>query len=278
MSRVESVFISIDMEGISGIVDWSEVNNKESEYGFSRKLMVGDLNSAIEGALDSGVKEIVVSDAHGRMRNLRPEDVHEAANLVRGSPKPNSMMEGINEEFDAALYVGYHSMKGTRNGIMCHTISGGTVDGIWINGRETGEFGLNSALAGSYGVPSIFLAGDAAATKEARDFVKGITTATVKWAVGRYAAKCLHPKESGKLIKTRVKEALGNSLPAPRIVDEPVEVKIRFTSSTMCDVVDLMPSFERTDGRTMIGAFQDYRTAINALRAGIYLAGAAERR
>jgi D-amino peptidase len=278
MSRVESVFISIDMEGISGIVDWDEVNHKESEYGFARKLMVGDLNSAIEGAMDSGVKEIVVSDAHGRMRNLRPEDVHEAAHLVRGSPKPNAMMEGINEEFDAALYVGYHSMKGTRNGIMCHTISGGAVDGIWINGRETGEFGLNSAIAGTYDVPSIFLAGDAAATKEAHDFVKDITTSTVKWAVGRYAAKCLHPKESGKLIKMKVKEALEKPFPAPRKVDEPVEIKIRFTSSTMCDVVDLMPSFERTEGRTMIGTFQDYRTAINVLRAGIYLAGAAERR
>jgi D-amino peptidase len=278
MPNVEKIFISIDMEGISGIVDWSEVNHKENEYSFARKLMVGDLNSVIEGALDSGVKEVVVSDAHGRMRNLRPEDVHESAYLVRGSPKPNAMMEGINEDFDAALYVGYHSMKGTMNGIMCHTISGSAVDGIWINGRETGEFGLNSALAGSFSVPSIFLAGDEAATREAENFVEGITTATVKWAVGRYAAKCLHPKESGKLIKSKVKEALSRQLPPTRKVEEPVEVKIRFASSTMCDVVDLMPSFERRDGRIMIGAFQDYPIAVNALRAAIYLAGAAERR
>ena len=278
MSNIKNIFVSIDMEGISGIVDWSEVNHSESEYSFARKLMVGDLNSAIEGALESGVTEVVVSDAHGRMRNLRPEDVHESAYLVRGSPKPNAMMEGISEDFDAALYVGYHSMKGTKNGVMCHTISGGAVDGIWINGRETGEFGLNSALAGSYGVPSIFLAGDKAATEEAENFVEGISTATVKWAVGRYAAKCLHPIESGKLIKSKVKQALSKKLPPPRVVDEPVEVKIRFTSSTMCDVVDLMPSFERIEGRTMRGAFQDYRTAVSALRAGIYLAGAAERR
>jgi len=278
MSNIERVFISIDMEGISGIVDWSEVNHKENEYSFTRKLMVGDLNSAIEGALESGVKEIVVSDAHGRMRNIRPEDVHESAHLVRGSPKPNAMMEGVNDDFDAALYLGYHSMKGTKNGIMCHTISGSTVDGIWINGRETGEFGLNSALAGTYGVPSVFLAGDEAATKEAEDFVNGITTATVKWAVGRYAAKCLHPNVSGKLIKSKVMDALTKKFPAPRRVDEPVEVKIKFTSSTMCDVVDLMPSFERSGGRIMTGTFQDYRRAVNALRAGIYLAGAAERR
>ena len=270
--------ISIDMEGISGIVDWAEVDRNNSEYAFARKLMVGDLNAAVEGALAAGVEEVVVSDAHGGMRNMRPEDVHEAAYLVRGSPKPNSMMEGIDDGFDAALYVGYHSMKGTENGIMCHTISGSAVDGVFINGRETGEFGLNSALAGFYGVPSVFLAGDYAATREAEAFVPGITTAAVKWAVGRYSAKCLHPKESGRLITAKVKEALFKPFPPPRRVEEPVEVKIRFTSSTMCDLVSLIPSFKRVEGRTMRGEYPDYQTAINALRAGIYLGGAAERR
>jgi len=278
MSKPGKVLISIDMEGISGIVDWAEVDRNNSEYAFARKLMVGDLNAAVEGALAAGVKEVLVSDAHGGMRNMRPEDVHEAAYLVRGSPKPNSMMEGIDEGFDAALYVGYHSMKGTENGVMCHTISGSTVDGVFINGRETGEFGLNSALAGFYGVPSVFLAGDYAATKEAEAFVPGITTAAVKWAVGRYSAKCLHPNESGRLITAKVKEALLKPFPEPRRVEEPVEVKLRFTSSTMCDLVSLIPSFKRVEGRTMRGEFADYQTAVNALRAGIYLGGAAERR
>ncbi|MBN2336571.1 M55 family metallopeptidase [Candidatus Bathyarchaeota archaeon] len=278
MPKPSKIFISIDMEGISGIVDWAEVDRNNSEYAFARKLMVGDLNAAIKGALEAGVKEVVVSDAHGSMRNLRPEDVHEAAVLVRGSPKPGSMMEGVDDTCDAALYVGYHSMKGTENGIMCHTISGSAIDGIFINGRETGEFGLNSALAGFYGVPSVFLAGDYAATKEAEAFVPGITTTAVKWAVGRYSAKCLHPNESGKLITANVKKALTGKLPEPRRVKEPVEVKIRFVTSTMCDVVALMPSFKRVDGRTMAGEFGDYQTAVNALRASIYMAGAAERR
>ena len=101
------VFISIDMEGISTIVDWLEVNRNQSEYAFARKIMAQDLNAAIEGALEAGAKEIVVSDAHGGMRNLRPEEVHEAAYLIRGSPKPNSMMQGIDEGgFDAAMYDG----------------------------------------------------------------------------------------------------------------------------------------------------------------------------
>lgn len=278
MVKPERVFISIDMEGISSIVSWPEVDRNNSEYAHTRKIMAGDLNAAIEGALEAGAKEIVVSDAHGGMRNLRPEEVHEAAQLIRGSPKPNSMMEGIKEGFDAAMYVGYHSMKGTENGICAHTISGSVVQAIWINGRMTGEFGMNSALAGHYGVPSVFLAGDYAATVEAEAFVPGITTATVKWALGRYSAKCLHPNVAAKLIKKMAKEALTKEYPAPRVVDSPVEVKVTLATSTQADVSSLIPSLERVDGTTMKGVYDDYQTAINALRACIYMAGAAERR
>ncbi len=275
----KKVFISIDMEGISTIVDWVEVDRNSSEYAFARKIMAQDLNAAIEGALDAGAKEIIVSDAHGGMRNLRPEEVHEAAYLIRGSPKPNSMMEGIAEGgYDAAMYVGYHSMKGTPNGVCAHTISGSTVQRIHINGRETGEFGLNSALAGYYGVPSVFLAGDYAATKEAQAFVPGITTAAVKWASGRYAAKCLHPKAAAKLIKSGAKEALSKAYPTARVVDAPVEVKLEFTNAVMADVVSLMPSLERVDGVTMRGVFDDYQKAISAMRAAIYMAGGTLRR
>jgi D-amino peptidase len=278
MQENKRIFISVDMEGISSIVDWSEVDNKHTEYSFTRKIMAGDLNAAIEAAVQSGVKEIIVSDAHGGMRNLRPEEVHEAAHLIRGSPKPYGMMEGIDSDFDAALYVGYHSMKGTQYGIMCHTISGSAIDGIWINNIETGEFGLNSALAGHFGVPSIFLSGDLAATKEAIKFIPGITTAPVKWAIGRYSAKCLHPHEAHKLIRTKVKEALTKEKPAPYLIKEPVEVKIKFGTSTMCDVVSLIPSFDRYEGRVMKGIFNNYKTALKALRASIYIAASVEKR
>ena len=278
MVKPERVFISIDMEGISSIVSWAEVDRNNSEYAHARKIMASDLNAAIEGALEAGAKEIEVSDAHGGMRNLRPEEVHEAALLIRGSPKPNSMMEGIKEGYDVAMYVGYHSMKGTENGICAHTISGGSVQAVYINGRETGEFGLNSALAGHYGVPSVFLAGDYAATVEADAFVPGITTAAVKWAVGRYSAKCLHPNEAARLIKKKVKEALTKEYPAPRVVDSPVEVKVKFATSTQADVASLIPSLERVAGTTMKGVYDDYQTALNGLRSSIYMAGAAERR
>ena len=199
--EIKRVFISIDMEGISSIVDWTHVDRDHPEYTYYRKMMASDLNAAIDGVIAAGANEIVVSDAHGGMRNLQPEDVNEAAYLIRGSPKPDSMMEGIDDgHYDAAIFVGYHSMVGTENGILAHTIAGSTVDGVVINGRETGEFGMNAALAGWHGVPSVFLAGDYAACAEAENFVPGITTAPIKWAVGRYSAKCLHPNKSRALI------------------------------------------------------------------------------
>ena len=279
-NKPERVFISIDMEGISSVVDWTQVDSNHAEYGYYRKMMAGDLNAAIEGVLAAGAKEVVVSDAHGGMRNLQPEDVNEAAYLIRGSPKPNSMMEGIDDgHYDAALYVGYHSMVGTEKGILAHTITGSTVDAVIINGRETGEFGMNAALAGWHGVPSVFLAGDAAAATEAESFVPGITTAPRKWAVGRYSAKCLHPNKSRALIKQKAKESLEDiGKVNPYWVNEPVEVKMRWVTPTMADVVSVLPYMERVDGKTMRCVFDDYPSALRGLRASITMASTAERR
>jgi D-amino peptidase len=280
MNRDLRVFISIDMEGISSVVDWTHVDMNHAEYGYYRKMMAGDLNAAIEGALAAGAKEIVVSDSHGGMRNLPPEDVHEAAYLIRGSPKPDSMMEGIEDgHYDAAMFVGYHSMAGTERGILAHTIAGNTVDAVIINGRETGEFGMNAALAGWHGVPSVFLAGDAAACTEAESFVPEITTAPVKWAVGRNSAKCLHPSKSRALIKQKAKEALEDiGKVSPHWVNEPVEVKMRWVNPAMADIVCVLPYMDRVDGKTTRCTFDDYPNALRGLRASISIAGTAERR
>ena len=270
--KSKKVFISIDMEGISGIVGGGMTGGDPKEYEYGRRLMVGDLNAAIEGALDSGAEEIVVSDAHGWMTNVQPEEVHEAAYLIRGTPKPDLMMSGIGDEFDVALYVGYHSMKGTEKGVLAHTIAGGTVADIFINGRETGEFGLNAALAGWYGVPSVFISGDKAVAAEAKSFVPNIKAAVVKWGVSRVAAKCLHPKTARTLIKKTVTEALADADNIePFRVDEPVEVRLRYVNSTMADAAAVLPHVERIDGRTVKTVFNNYPEATRGLLAAINL-------
>lgn len=266
------------MEGITGVVDWNHVGGDSGEYENYRKLMVGDLNAAIEGALAAGAKEIVVSDSHGRMRNLHPWEVNEAAYLIRGSPKPNGMMTGIGEEFDAALFVGYHAMRGTENAILCHTYTLGVM-AAYVNGVQMGEFGLNASLAGHFGVPSVYISGDNAVSLEAKKLVPNIHTAVVKWGVGRYAAKCLPPEKSTALIRKTVTEALENtSSIKPLKVEEPVEIKVEFSTANGADSASFLPYIERIDGRTVKAVFNDYPTALKGLFGAIFMASMSERR
>jgi D-amino peptidase len=274
----KKVFITIDMEGITGVVDWNHVGGDSGEYEHYRKLMVEDLNAAIEGALAAGAKEIVVSDSHGRMRNLHPWEVNEAAYLIRGSPKPNSMMAGISEEFDAALFVGYHAMRGTENAILCHTYTLGVM-AAYVNGVQMGEFGLNASLAGFYGVPAVFIAGDNAVTLEAKNLVPNIHSAVVKWGAGRYAAKCLPPKKTTALIRKTVTEALENAGGIePLKVEEPVEIKVELSTANGADSASFLPYIERLDGRTVRVEFDDYPSALRGFFGAIFMASMAERR
>ncbi len=272
------VFISVDMEGISGIVHGSQTGRDQAEYQKGRALMVADVNAAIEGILSLGEAEVVVSDAHGGMRNMQPEELHEAAVLVRGSPKPLTQMAGIDGSFDAAAFVGYHSKKGTQYGILSHTISGRAIDSITINGMEVGETAINAAIAGYHGVPLVFVAGDLAVTKEGEEVNPEIVTVAVKEAVSRTAAKCLNPKVARRLIKEGVAEALKKRDEIePFAFDPPIEVTVKYANALMADAVAFMPSAERVDGRTIRFVQDDYLKAFGALRASIFIAGAVAR-
>lgn len=267
------VFISVDMEGVSGIVDWSQVGGDKAEYEKGRKLMVGDVNAAIEGVLSSCEAEVVVSDGHGGMKNLQPEELKESAILVRGSPKPLTQMAGINEVFDAAVFVGYHPKKGTRQGILCHTISG-SIDSITINGLEIGETAINAAIAGYHGVPLVFVSGDLAVTKEAKELDPEIVTVAVKKAVARNAAECVHPVKARAMIKKGVSEAINKrGLVKPFAFQPPIEAEVKYATAVMADAVEFMPSAERVDGRRVKFVSDDYLKVFKAVRASIYIAG-----
>jgi D-amino peptidase len=264
------------MEGISGIVDGSQTGRDKAEYEKGRALMVADVNAAIDGILevDPGA-EIVVSDAHGGMKNIQPEELNEAVVLVRGTPKPLTQMAGVDDSFDAALFVGYHSKKGTLHGILSHTISGRALEKITINGMEAGETAINAAIAGHYGVPLAFVAGDKTTTLEAKALNPEIEVAAVKEAIGRTAAKCLHPVKARKLIKENVAKSL-RKLEKMRlfIFEPPVEALVRFTNARMADAVEFMPSAERLDGKSIRFVQDNFINAFGAIRASIYIAGA----
>ena len=244
-------FISVDMEGISGIVDGTMVSRKQGDYERGRKLMAFDTNACIEGILDSYPKaEITVSDAHGGMNNIDPTDLAKRAVLVRGSPKPQSQMAGIDSSYDACMFVGYHAKKGTLEGVMSHTYSGGNIESLHVNGMEVGETGLNARIAAHHGVPLAFLAGDVATTKEAKEVNPGIVTVAVKDAIGRMSAKCLHPEVAREEIRKGAANAARLKL-KPMAIKAPVELLIRFTDARRADAAAFIPTAERVDGKTI---------------------------
>ncbi len=271
------IFISVDMEGISGIVDSSQTNRDHKEYEKARALMAADVNAAIDGIFELGEAEIVVSDGHGKMINIEPEALNEAAVLVRGTPKPLSQMAGIDSSFDAAIFIGYHSMKGTLHGILSHTFSSKTIESLKINGMEAGETMMNAAIAGYYGVPLVSVSGDLAVTKEAKALIPEIETVAVKEAISRTAAQCLHPKRARKLIKETVARALERRKSIqPFVLKPPIEFDVRYINVGMADAVEFMPSAKRIDGKTIRFVLDDYLEAFGAFRASIYIAFAVD--
>jgi D-aminopeptidase len=162
-----NVLISVDMEGISGVVQTDHVSSTHKEYNRFRRLMTAEANAAVEGALAGGATQVVVNDSHGGMANILIEDLHPAAELISGSPKPFSMMQGIGPEVDAVFFVGYHGASGTAAATLEHTWTGCVVEAC-LSGQMVGETGLNAALAGSFDAPVVLVTGDRAVTEEAQ--------------------------------------------------------------------------------------------------------------
>jgi len=270
------VFISADIEGISGVVDVSQTSEQGVDYGRARRLMTGEVNAAVEGALAAGATEVVVNDSHGSMRNILIEELNPEAKLITGAPKPLAMMEGVDGGFDAVFFIGYHSRAGTR-GVLNHTISGRTVAGITLNGRVYGECGLNAALAGHFSVPVVLVTGDSSVCEEARSVLPGVRTVAVKEERARIAARCLQPDKARRLIREAAEEALRVALPRgevrPFIVDKPASYEIRFQNTGMADMAELVPGVRRLDDLTVAFAHDDLVVAFRAVRAMIYLAG-----
>lgn len=244
------VFISVDMEGIAGLVSWDETNASGRDYGLFRQLMTEEANAAIEGALQAGATEVVVRDAHGSGLNILPNLLNPEARLIREwSLGPLDMLEGIDKTFDAVFFVGYHAQAGTPNGVLAHTITG-TVFALKLNGRVLPELGLNGAIAGCFGVPVALLTGDLAATRQAKEVLGDVTTVAVKEGIGK-AVNSLHPEKARQLIKAAAAEALNNlSKCKPFKVTSPVTMEITFTKEELANKASMIPGARRTGDRS----------------------------
>ena len=222
------VFISVDMEGITAVINWDETRSSGADYEHYRTLMTKEANAAIEGAWEASAKDIVVRDSHGSARNIIPEELNPNAKLLRDwAGSPFSMMEGIDESFDAAIFIGYHAKAGTTDATLDHTMSGSISD-LRVNGISLPEAGWNGLIAGYFGVPVVFIGGDKAICRQAAAIFGDVETVAVKEGIGE-ACLSLHPEQSRKKIKAGVKRALAR-LPEfkPLEYKPPYTIEIHF--------------------------------------------------
>jgi D-amino peptidase len=246
----KKVYISADMEGISGIVGDDQLSAGGAEYGRSRKLMAEDVNAAIRGALAAGATEIVVNDAHGSQRNLLPEDLDPSARLISHSFKRHGMMEGLDETFAAVIFIGYHAKADTPGGLFAHTGSG-VVRDLQIDGRSVGEGGMNTMLAQWYGVPVVLVTGDDVAVAEVKEVATSARGVVVKRAINVRAAELKSVREARKEIEAAAREAIGSARKEGPKRPSPVRVRLRYRNFTYPEIAEAFPTIKRVDPDTI---------------------------
>lgn len=263
-----------DMEGTTGVVDWKQVMEGNPEYDRFCKVLTGDVNAAVRGAFKGGADEVFVTDGHNYARNLLIEELDPRAKLNYGAPSSLSMVQGVDQDIDAIMFIAYHARAGALNAVLCHSWSLNTTN-IWINGRVVGEFGLNGSVAGSFGVPPLMITGDKAVCEEALEMVPDLETVCVKVAGGRYAAQCLPPAVTHKMIEDgaekAVKRFLDGKSPKPIVFDTPVTMRVEFVTPNQADKASILPETIRLDGRTIEFTRNDMVSAYHTFQAAAAL-------
>jgi D-amino peptidase len=272
-SQKLKIYISVDMEGITGVVSSDQVSGTGVDYGMARRWMTEDVNAAVLGALDAGATEIIVNDSHGDMRNIIASELHPAAMLISGTPKPLGMMEGVDATADAVLLIGYHAKAGTIDGVLDHTISSATVYSIKINGIEMPELGINALVAGAFNVPVVMLSGDKTLCAQARELLgPNVRTALVKEAIGRYAAKHLSFENARKLIRQQAKEGIERRRDVKSYkLTPPYRAELTYLRSSQADNAMMIPGVKRVGARSVEIQSDDYLVLCKFLRGLISL-------
>jgi D-amino peptidase len=273
--RPFKVYISVDMEGIAGVVTNEQLGPAGFEYQRFREFMTAEAVAAVEAAREAGAAEIVVSDSHGNGQNLLVERFPADVTLIRSWPRPLGMMEGIDSSFAAVIFIGYHSGTTNPEGVRAHTMSSANYTGLTLDGREVSESGWNTAIAGHYGVPVVLIAGDDAAVAELRAVVPGVEAVAVKRPISFHAAATLTPAAAQAAIRTGVRAALGRRS-GIRPVRPPgsATVALTFKSYRPPEILAYLPMFTRTGSHAIRFTARDMPEASRVLQfIGEYQSG-----
>jgi D-amino peptidase len=269
------ILIAADMEGITGVTNWDQVDPHHAEYPRFRRLMTSDVNAAVRGVCAAGVNDILVTDGHERGTNILVEELDPCAHLVCGDYAPLAMVQGIDQGIDGVIFIGYHARAGSQNAILDHTWSSRRVANLWLNDYLVGEYGLNGAVAGHFNAPVLMLTGDQTTCAQATELLGPIETVVVKTALSRMAAVCLPPQVTEELIESTATQAVkrlqSRDSPKPFVVSTPVHVTIDFTSSEQADQAALLPGSKRLDGRRLSFTAEDMLAAYFSFQAALAL-------
>jgi D-amino peptidase len=267
------VFISVDMEGVSGITDPEDVLPDGADYQRGRVFMTGDANAAILGAYDAGADDVLVNDSHWIMRNLLLEQLDPRARTIKGFHKSLCMVQGLDSSYGGAVFVGYHACAGTEGGVLNHTMLGKEIQNIYLNGEPTGETRLNAAYAGHFGVPVLVVAGDAAVCAEAERFLDGVQTVAVKDGIDKFSANCLHPQVAQAHIREATARAVAErSRAAPYRLSSPYRLGVEWNSTTIAATCAMVPGVELTGSRSVEFVTTDYPELMRVLVVMLLLA------
>jgi D-amino peptidase len=270
------VFVSVDMEGVSGLTDPEEMRAGGRGYERGCELMTGDANAAVAGAFDAGADEVIVTDAHGSTKNIRADLIDERCSLIRGPYRPLRMGQGIGPSHDAAMFVGYHARAGVPHGVLNHTWMGYEIQNLYLNGEVCGEIGLIAGLAGSMGVPVALVAGDEAACAEAREALGDVETVAVKKGIDRYSAEVLPPARAQALIREASRRALeGLDRFRPYVMPAPYTLGIDWASTSMAESCAMIPGIKRAGTRSVEFTSDDYAEIMAVLGIMATIGGAA---
>ena len=255
------VYISADMEGVTGVTGPDDVVPGRPEYGRFRKLLTADVNAAIEGAAEAGATEFLVNEAHDGMKNILIEELDPRAEIIIGNSKPLSMMEGF-QGSNVIFLVGYHACVGVE-GILSHTYSSPTeVIGVELNGEPCSEARMNAALAGTENIPVGLITGDDVTCEEANSFYSGVRTAQVKKSIDRYTAQCLVPEVARQRIREAAESAVrGVGELEPYILEPPYTFTVEFATANLAASTLRFPEIKRLDDRHVSWTNGDYGTA-----------------
>jgi D-amino peptidase len=273
------IFISFDMEGVAGIVDWSQCTAPGQPYEEGRKLLLGEVNAAIDGALRGGATEIVCNDSHGTMNNLDPAELHGRAAYIAGRHKPLYMMEGMDDSVDAVFFIGYHGSISGASSVLSHTYNPAVVSKVELNGVECGESGINGLVALAYGAPVALITGDQQTITEGNPFFKDAERVVVKQSITRFAASALHPLDArDKIAAGAMTAALrAASIPVPDIT-LPARLDVHTRTADMAQVASWVKGVERTGTRTVRVVDEDPLAVFRSFVGITYITRVAEGR